>query len=91
MSSDLVAVLVGDQLMLARKITLDDGSTQYRNKFGLALDGAKEVDGESKPKAAKSRQSNERVQGGDAPKRQSRARKGAQSKKPQASSGDSAE
>lgn len=91
MSSDLVAVLVGDQLMLARKITLADGSTQYRNKFGLALDGAKEVNGESKPKTAKSRQSNAGVQGGDAPKRQSRARKGAQSKKPQASSGDRAE
>ena len=91
MSSDLVAVLMGDQLMLARKITLDDGSTQYRNKFGLALDGAKEVDGESKPKTAKSRQSNAGVQGGDAPKRQSRARKGAQSKKPQASSSDRAE
>lgn len=91
MSSDLVAVLMGDQLMLARKITLDDGSTQYRNKFGLALDGAKEVDGESKPKTAKSRQSNAGVQGGDAPKRQSRTRKGAQSKKPQASSGHSAE
>ena len=51
MSSDLVAVLVGDQLMLARKITLDDGSVQYRNKFGLALDGAKPVQqDEPKPK-----------------------------------------
>ena len=43
MSSDFEAVLVGEQLILARKVTLDDGSVQYRNKFGMALDGAKPV------------------------------------------------
>jgi len=43
MSSDFEAVLVGEQLILARKVTLDDGSVQYRNKFGMALDGATPV------------------------------------------------
>jgi len=51
MSSDFEAVLVGEQLILARKVTLDDGSVQYRNKFGMALDGAKPVQqDEPKPK-----------------------------------------
>lgn len=51
MSTDFEAVMVGDQLMLARKVTLADGSVQYRNKFGMALQGANPVQqDEPKPK-----------------------------------------
>jgi len=53
MSSDFEAVLVGEQLILARKVTLEDGSVQYRNKFGLAIEGAKPAQqDEPKPKRA---------------------------------------
>jgi hypothetical protein len=47
------AVEVNGELMLARKFTLEDGSVQYRNKFGLAIEGAKPVQqDEPKPKRA---------------------------------------
>jgi len=72
--------------MLARPFTLEDGSIQWRNKFGLALEGAQPVDGKSKPKAAKeSGESAPRVQGGETKKRQTGTGKGTQGKKPQAS------
>lgn len=51
MSSDeQVAVTVNGELMLARKRTLEDGTIQYVNRFGLALAGAQPVQQE-KPKA----------------------------------------
>jgi len=37
--------------MLARPFTLEDGSIQWRNKFGIALEGAKPVQ-QCEPKAA---------------------------------------
>jgi len=37
--------------MLARLFTLEDGSIQWRNKFGMALEGAKPVE-QCEPKAA---------------------------------------
>jgi hypothetical protein len=84
-SQELQAVLVNDELMLARPFTLEDGSIQWRNKFGLALEGAQPVDGKGKPKAAKeSGESAPRVQGGEAKKRQAGTGKGTQGKKPQA-------
>ena len=84
-SQELQAVLVNDELMLARPFTLEDGSIQWRNKFGLALEGAQPVDGKSKPKAAKeSGESAPRVQSGETKKRQARTRKGTSSKKPEA-------
>ena len=71
--------------MLARPFTLEDGSIQWRNKFGLALEGAEPVDGKGKPKAAKeSGESAPRVQGGETKKRQTRTRKGTSGKKPEA-------
>ena len=51
MSSDeQVAVTVNGELMLARQRTLEDGTIQYVNRFGLALAGAQPVQQE-KPKA----------------------------------------
>jgi len=51
MSSDLVAVLHNGELMLARELKLEDGSIQYRNRYGRALVGAKPVQqDEPKPK-----------------------------------------
>ena len=50
-SQELQAVLVNDELMLARVFTLEDGTIQYRNKFGMALEGAKPVE-QCEPKAA---------------------------------------
>jgi hypothetical protein len=51
MSSDeQVAVMVNGELMLARQRTLEDGTVQYVNRFGLALEGAQPVQQE-KPKA----------------------------------------
>lgn len=50
-SQELQAVLVNDELMLARPFTLEDGSIQWRNKFGMALEGAKPVK-QCEPKAA---------------------------------------
>ena len=71
--------------MLARPFTLEDGSIQWRNKFGLALEGAEPVDGKGKPKAAKeSGESAPRVQGGETKKRQTRTRKGTSGKKSEA-------
>lgn len=51
MSSDeQVAVTVNGELMLARKRTLEDGTVQYVNRFGLAVESAQPVQQE-KPKA----------------------------------------
>ncbi len=51
MSSDLVAVLHNGELMLARELKLEDGSIQYRNRYGRALIGAKPAQqDEPKPK-----------------------------------------
>ena len=50
-SQELQAVLVNDELVLARPFTLEDGSIQWRNKFGMALEGAKPVE-QCEPKAA---------------------------------------
>ena len=50
-SQELQAVLVNDELMLARPFTLEDGSIQWRNKFGIAIEGAKPVQ-QCEPKAA---------------------------------------
>ena len=51
MSSDeQVAVTVNGELMLARQRTLEDGTIQYVNRFGLAVEGAQPVQQE-KPKA----------------------------------------
>ena len=51
MSSDeQVAVTVNGELMLARQRTLEGGTVQYVNRFGLALQGAQPVQQE-KPKA----------------------------------------
>ena len=84
-SQELQAVLVNGELMLARPFTLEDGGIQWRNKFGLALEGAEPVDGKGKPKAAKeSGESAPRVQGGETKKRQTRTRKGTSGKKPEA-------
>ena len=49
-SQEPEAVLVNGELMLARKRTLEDGTVQYVNRFGLAIDGAQPVQQE-KPKA----------------------------------------
>ena len=49
-NQELEAVLVNGELMLARQCTLEDGSIQYVNRFGLALAGAQPVQQE-KPKA----------------------------------------
>jgi hypothetical protein len=44
---------VNGELMLARKFTLENGSVQYRNRFGLAIEGAKPAQqDEPKPKRA---------------------------------------
>jgi len=45
-----VAVLVNGELMLARQRTLEDGTVQYVNRFGLGIEGAQPVQQE-KPKA----------------------------------------
>lgn len=38
--------------MLARPFTMEDGSIQWRNKFGMAIEGAKPVQQDQpKPKA----------------------------------------
>ena len=50
-SQELQAVLVNDEQMLARPFMLEDGSIQWRNKFGMALKGAKPVE-QCEPKAA---------------------------------------
>jgi hypothetical protein len=50
-SQELQAVLVNDELMLARPFTLEDGSIQWRNKFGMAIEGAKPVQ-QCEPKTA---------------------------------------
>jgi hypothetical protein len=50
-SQELQAVLVNDELMLARPFTLEDGSIQWRNKFGMAIEGAKPVP-QCEPKTA---------------------------------------
>ena len=51
MSNDeQIAVTVNGELMLARQRTLEDGTVQYVNRFGLALKGAQPVQQE-KPKA----------------------------------------
>lgn len=50
-SQELQAVLVNDELMLARPFTLEDGSIQWRNKFGMVIKGAKPVQ-QCEPKAA---------------------------------------
>ena len=50
MSNDeQVAVTVSGELMLARQRTLEDGTVQYVNRFGLAVQGAQPV--QQKPKA----------------------------------------
>ncbi len=49
-SVEQVAVTVNGELMLARKRTLEDGTVQYVNRFGLAVEGAQPVQQE-KPKA----------------------------------------
>ena len=42
-SQELQAVLVNDEMMLARPFTLEDGSIQWRNRFGMVIEGAKPV------------------------------------------------
>lgn len=49
-NQELEAVLVNGELVLARQRTLEDGTVQYVNRFGLALEGAQPVQQE-KPKA----------------------------------------
>lgn len=69
MSSDeQIAVTVNGELMLARKRTLEDGTVQYVNRFGLALEGAQPVQHEG-VKAAPA------VKATPAKKRQTKARK----------------
>jgi hypothetical protein len=76
--------LNGEQV-LARQVKLDDGTLQWRNKFGLALSQVEPINGKGDQKAAKEdRKGNGGVQGGEAKKRQAGTGKGTQGKKPQA-------
>ena len=69
MSNDeQVAVTVNGELMLARQRTLEDGTFQYVNRFGLEVKGAQPVQHEG-VKAAPA------VKATPAKKRQTKARK----------------
>jgi len=74
--------LDGEQV-LARKVILEDGTVQWRNKFGLALGQVEPINGKKANQSGKEdQQSDGGVQGGDAKKRQARTRKGTEGKKP---------
>jgi hypothetical protein len=74
--------LDGEQV-LARKVTLEDGTVQWRNKFGLALRQVEPINAKGKQEAAKEGGKGDAgVQSGDAKKRQARTRKGTEGKKP---------
>ena len=74
--------LDGEQV-LARKVTLEDGTVQWRNKFGLALGQVEPINGKKANQGGKEDQQGDAgVQGGDAKKRQARTRKGTEGKKP---------
>lgn len=74
--------LDGEQV-LARKVILEDGTVQWRNKFGLALNQVEPINAKGKQEAAKeSGKGDAGIQSGDAKKRQTRTRKGTEGKKP---------
>jgi hypothetical protein len=73
-SQELQAVLVNDELMLARPFTLEDGSIQWRNKFGMALEGAKPVE-QCEPKLQEGIKAAPAIKASPAKKRQPRSRK----------------
>lgn len=74
--------LDGEQV-LARKVTLEDGTVQWRNKFGLALGQVEPINVKGNQETGKEGGKGDAgVQGGDAKKRQARTRKGTEGKKP---------
>ena len=85
-NQEFQAINLNGEQVLARQVKLEDGTLQWRNKFGLALGQVEPINGKGDQKAAKEdRKGNGGVQGGEAKKRQAGTGKGTQGKKPQPS------
>jgi hypothetical protein len=82
-SQEFQTINLNGEQVLARQVRLEDGTLQWRNKFGLALGQVEPINGKGNQKAAvEGGDSNEGVQGGEAKKRQAGTGKGTKGKKP---------